>query len=72
LDQLHNERLGGIEILDIDLGRVQARPDAGDATTVCSGLSTAHRKIGVPAAAIALNFSRKGCVCRSLLERFSF
>jgi hypothetical protein len=40
-DELHNRRGHEIEILNIDLGRVHARPGACDTTTICLGLFTA-------------------------------
>jgi hypothetical protein len=48
LDELQNRRLHEIEILNVDLGRVHARPGAGDTTTVCLGLLTAHDLHAVP------------------------
>jgi len=42
LDELQNPRGREIEILNVDLSRVQARPGACDTTTVCPGLFTAY------------------------------
>jgi hypothetical protein len=42
LNELQNRRLHEIEILDVDLGRVQARPGACDTATVFPGLFAAH------------------------------
>ena len=41
-DELQNRRGHEIEILNVDLGRVHARPDACAATTACVGLLAAH------------------------------
>ena len=63
-----------IEILNIDLGCVQARSGACDTTTVCLGLFAAHNLHAVreetrsAAADISRNFSRSGCVSVSALE----
>jgi hypothetical protein len=40
-DELHDRCRLEIEVLNVDLGRVHARPSARDTTTVCVGLSTA-------------------------------
>src|SRR5262249_22474967 len=62
-DELHNRRGLEIEILNVDLGRVHARPGACDTTTVCLGLFTAH---DLHAVREDLGFSRYGA---ELLEK---
>jgi hypothetical protein len=42
LNEFQNRRLNKIEILNVDLSRVQARPGAGDAAAVAPGLFAAH------------------------------
>jgi hypothetical protein len=47
LYELQNQRALKIEILNVDLGRVEARPGACDTTTVSPGLFAAHNLHGV-------------------------
>jgi hypothetical protein len=42
LNELQNRRLHKIEILNVDLSRIQARPGTCDTATVPSGLFAAH------------------------------
>ena len=42
LNELQNRRLHQIEILNVDLGRIQARPRTRDTATVPPGLFAAH------------------------------